>query len=404
MTAIRFFHMADLHLDSPFKGLFGLPEQNLKKIRTSTFEAFEKIIHKAIDEKPDFLLIVGDLYDGEHRSLQAQRRFQEGMEVLFQHNIPVILSYGNHDHLNGSWTRFVLPSNVYELPAETSVVQLKIRGQQVNIYGFSYGERHIKESMIDSYPNANDQHAIHIGMLHGSESSDTTHAVYAPFKKEQLLEKNYHYWALGHIHKRQLLHKEPPIVYPGNIQSRHRKEQGFKGFYDVTLSQVSAELTFVPTSAVVYNTVEVDCNGVFHANELLAKCEAALALNRQEYGASVVELHLKNVDEQAEALFEHATVDAWLETIREAADGIEPMCWVQKLMYHRNTTPYEPTAATESVINLMEQWDLTAWKDILKDLYQHAGGARFVEPLTEQDLEHLKSNAQSLLADEIQRA
>ncbi len=130
-----------------------------------------------------FLLIVGDLYDGEHRSLQAQRRFQEAMEVLFQHNIPVILSYGNHDHLNGSWTRFALPSNVYELPAETSVVQLKIRGQVVKIYGFSYSERHIKESMIESYPTANDQHAIHIGMLHGSESSDTTHAVYAPFKK-----------------------------------------------------------------------------------------------------------------------------------------------------------------------------------------------------------------------------
>lgn len=31
MSAIRFFHMADLHLDSPFKGLFGLPEHNFKK-------------------------------------------------------------------------------------------------------------------------------------------------------------------------------------------------------------------------------------------------------------------------------------------------------------------------------------------------------------------------------------
>lgn len=193
------------------------------------------------------------------------------MEKLFQHNIPVILSYGNHDHLNGSWTRFALPSNVYELPVETSVVQLNIRGQQVNIYGFSYSERHVKESKIESYPIASDQHVLHIGMLHGSEFSDTTHAVYAPFTKEQLLERNYHYWALGHIHKRQLLHQNPPIVYPGNIQSRHRKEQGIKGFYDVTLSQASVELDFIPTSAVVYNTVEVDCKNMFHANELLKK-------------------------------------------------------------------------------------------------------------------------------------
>lgn len=397
--------MADLHLDSPFKGLFGLPEQNLKKIRQSTFEAFDKIINKAVEEKPDFLLIVGDIYDGENRSLQAQRRFQSAMETLFQHNIPVILSYGNHDHLSGSWTRFALPSNVYELPAETSIVQLKIRGQQVNVYGFSYGERHVKASMTDTFPVAQDPNAIHIGMLHGSESSDITHDVYAPFKKEQLLEKNYHYWALGHIHKRQLLHQDPPIVYPGNIQSRHRKEQGVKGFYDVTLSQSDVELTFVPTSTVVYNTIEVNCNDVLHANELLTKCEEALAVNRQEYGASVVELHLINIDEQAEALFEHASLETWLDTIREAEEHIEPMCWVQKLTVAKSsTTTYEPTVATESVINLIENWGMSEWKDILKDLYQHAGGARFIEPLTEQDIEHLKINTQALLVDEIQRA
>ena len=404
MSTIRFFHMADLHLDSPFKGLFGLPEQHFKNIRESTFVAFDKIINKAVEEKPDFLLIVGDIYDGENRSLQAQRRFQSAMETLFLHNIPVILSYGNHDHLGGSWTRFALPSNVYELPAETSIVQLKIRGQLVNVYGFSYGERHVKASMTDSFPVAQDPNAIHIGMLHGSESSDTAHAVYAPFKKEQLLEKNYHYWALGHIHKRQLIHQNPPIVYPGNIQSRHRKEQGVKGFYDVTLSQSEVALTFVPTSAVVYNTIEIDCSDVVHANELLTKCEEALALNRQEYGASVVELHLNNMDEQAETLFEHASVAAWLETIREAEEQTEPMCWVQKLIVAKTTTKtYEPSIATESVVNLIENWGIQEWKDILKDLYQHAGGARFIEPLTEQDIEHLKINTQALLVDEIQR-
>ncbi|MEA0564363.1 metallophosphoesterase family protein [Lysinibacillus irui] len=404
MTAIRFFHMADLHLDSPFKGLFGLSEHILKNIRSSTFDAFDKIIQKAIQEKPDFLLIVGDIYDGENRSLQAQRRFQDAMEKLFQHNIPVIVSYGNHDHLNGTWTRFSLPSNVYELPAETSVVQLKIRDQQVNIYGFSYHERHLRESVIESYPIAQNQQTIHIGMLHGSEASNTTHDVYAPFTKQQLLEKNYHYWALGHIHKRQLLHQNPPIVYPGNIQSRHRKEQGLKGYYDVTLSRTSVELDFIPTSTVVYSTVEVDCKNVIHANELLKRCAEAITVNRTKYGASVIELHLKNIDEQTEALFEHATVDAWLETVREAEEGIEPMCWVQKLVLQKTRKFYEHTATTQSVVSLMEQWDSNEWKDILKDLYQYAGGARLIEPLTDKDIENLMNSAQALLAEEIQRA
>ena len=173
----------------------------------------------------------------------------------------------------------------------------------------------------------------------------------------------------------------------------------------MTLSQTEVELTFVPTSAVVYNMVEVDCSNVLHANELLAECEDALAKNRQEYGASVVELHLTNIDEQAASLFEHASVEAWLETIREAEEHIEPMCWVQKLTLEKSTvTTYEPTVATDSVINLIEQWGIPEWKDVLKDLYQHAGGARFVEPLTEQDIKQLKINTQALLIDEIQRA
>ncbi|MEG0258790.1 MAG: DNA repair exonuclease [Lysinibacillus sp.] len=405
MSTIRFFHMADLHLDSPFKGLYDLPEQALKKIRESTFEAFEKIIARAVQERPDFLLIVGDIYDGENRSLKAQRKFQTAMETLFQHNIPVILSYGNHDHLSGSWTRFALPSNVYALPKETSVVQLKIRGKQVNVYGFSYGERHIIQPMIDTYPVATDKDALHIGMLHGSVAGDTAHAVYAPFTKEQLLTKNYDYWALGHIHKRQSLHVDPPIVYPGNIQSRHRNEQGMKGYYDVTLSQGEAELTFVPTSAVVYETVFVDCGAVRHANELLKKCEEAIAVCRLANKASVVDVYLQNIDEETALLLDSSPKASWLEAIREVEESQLSLCWVQSLQIQRTiNTHYEPTVATQSVLNLIEEWGTDEWKTVLKDLYQHAGGARFLEPLMDQDIQHLKTNAQALFIDEIQRA
>ena len=65
---------------------------------------------------------------------------------------------------------------------------------------------------------------------------------------------------------------------------------------------------------------------------------------------------------------------------------------------------YEHTATTQSVVSLMEQWDSNEWKDILKDLYQYAGGARLIEPLSEKDIENLTHHAQTLLAEEIQRA
>ena len=246
MSMIRFIHAADLHLDSPFKGMTGMQVDQLVRLRNSTFKAFERLIEHALKSKPDFVLIVGDIYDGEDRSLRAQLKFQEGMNKLGEANIPVVISYGNHDHLGGRWTRFELPTNVHVLTKKVEQIELNIRGEQVNIYGFSYNERHVRESMITNYPVAENGTSFHIGMLHGSLAGDETHAVYAPFTKEELLQKHYDYWALGHIHLRQQLHTDPPIVYPGNLQGRHRNERGVKGFYDVSLSKTEAHLTLFP--------------------------------------------------------------------------------------------------------------------------------------------------------------
>ena len=145
MSKIRFIHTADLHLDSPFKGMTGLPSDYLNSLRNSTFEAFSKLITYALQTKPDFVLIVGDIYDGEDRSLRAQVKFQEGMKKLHEASIPVIISYGNHDHLSGRWTRFELPSNVHVFGGDVEKTQLIVNGTEVYIYGFSYKERHIRE-------------------------------------------------------------------------------------------------------------------------------------------------------------------------------------------------------------------------------------------------------------------
>lgn len=402
MSVIRFFHIADVHLDSPFKGVYGLSEQALQQLRDSTFTAFERIINYAVERTPDFILLTGDLYDGENRSLKAQRCFQDGMERLFEHNIPVILSYGNHDHLNGQWTRFALPSNVHVLPEKTSRVELMIRGQRVYIYGFSYPERHVREPMITTYPVAEDQSIIHIGMLHGSVAGESTHAVYAPFSKSELLEKGYDYWALGHIHKRQLLHENPPIVYPGNTQSRHRNERGVKGFYEVQLAKGNAELEFLPTSAIIYELLEVNCEGFVHANELLKACAEALENARQELGAIVVDMVLIANEELSITLIESSSKEEWLEALREMEASKYPFTWIQTLTIHSNENQeYVPTALTEAVLTVLDEWDLGEWKTTLKELYQQTTSSRFLEPLTETQTEQLKERAKQLFTQEM---
>lgn len=83
--SFSFIHAADLHLDSPFKGL-GQQLQDYPEIvetlREATFTAFNNLINLCLDRSVDFLLVAGDVYDGADRSLRAQLRFRDGLRRL----------------------------------------------------------------------------------------------------------------------------------------------------------------------------------------------------------------------------------------------------------------------------------------------------------------------------------
>ncbi|WP_432360694.1 metallophosphoesterase [Sporosarcina sp. UB5] len=401
MSTIRFIHTADLHLDSPFKGMTGLPPARLHELRESTFTAFNRLIDYAVKTSPDFLLIVGDIYDGEDRSLRAQRKFQEGMEKLHEAGIPVYVTYGNHDHLSGNWTRFELPPNVYEFSGEVEEVLLTVRGMDVVFHGFSYPNRHVREEMISKYPAASDNQSFHIGLLHGSIAGNDTHAVYSPFTIGELQSKQYDYWALGHIHVRQHLSEDPPIVYPGNIQGRHRNELGEKGFYEVELSKSETNFSFVPTAAVHFGKIQIPSVNIRHANEWLAACEEALLSFATEHGPSVVDVEIVHLDDETAAFFAQTAEDVWLEAIREVMDGNDPFVWVQRLTVTATHDYKENNALVESVIGQVDGWSSDEWKQVLGDVYQHIRTARYLDPLTDEDIRDLRSEVEKLLLNEL---
>ena len=70
-SSFRFVHTADIHLDSPLKGLAGLEGSAAERIRAATREAFDNLVGQAIDEEVSFFIIVGDLYDGDWRDYQT---------------------------------------------------------------------------------------------------------------------------------------------------------------------------------------------------------------------------------------------------------------------------------------------------------------------------------------------
>lgn len=240
MIPFRFLHAADLHLDSRFAGLSHLPQDIRSYLRESTFAALGRLVGVAILQKVDFVVISGDVYDVSEASLQGQLRFREALEELGRHGIQVFLIHGNHDPLDGPRLSSAPPAHVTVFGgSEPEHVTARRRedGREVAVVsGISYPTSKVTENTALRFSRQPGSSLFHIALLHGNVDGDLQHETYSPCTRKDLIGRGYDYWALGHIHKRSILHEHPPIVYPGNIQGRSIKETGPKGCYTVDVS------------------------------------------------------------------------------------------------------------------------------------------------------------------------
>lgn len=127
MANFSFIHASDLHLDSPFVGISTESEDVARALRSATFEAYDRLIELCIDKKVQFLVIAGDVYDGQDRSLRAQLKFSDGLKRLADHGIRSFVAHGNHDPLSGWSSNINWPEEVHIFQAdqvETEFVEL----------------------------------------------------------------------------------------------------------------------------------------------------------------------------------------------------------------------------------------------------------------------------------------
>ncbi|MHC9532449.1 metallophosphoesterase family protein [Dellaglioa sp. L3N] len=272
---MKFIHAADLHLDSPFGGLKNVPNQLMDSIYQSTFKALSNLVDTAIKESVDFVCLVGDLYDSDEMSIMAQTTLIDQCERLQKAGIAVYLSFGNHDFSDNSQNHLAFPPNVTLFTSEVeTVTHLLKNGDEVQLTGFSYAHRW-EPSKIADYPIRGNE-KWHIGLIHGANEgvSSTSVESYAPFTVKELLQKNYDYWGLGHIHVRQVLNEMPPVIYPGNTQGRHRKESGDKGFYLVSSEGSKLVPEFVTSSTIDWETVDVSMATINSLSDAIDEIDA----------------------------------------------------------------------------------------------------------------------------------
>ena len=227
MQSFRFIHTGDIHLDSPLKGLSGQEGAAADRIRTATRTAFENLISQAIEDEVDFVVIAGDLYDGDWRDYQTGLFFVKQMGRLAQAGIPVFLLHGNHDAESQITRKLTLPSNVSVFPARKAET-FRLAHLNVALHGQSFRQRDIPDNLVPTYPPPVAGY-FNIGVLHTGLGGTPGHANYAPCAVEDLINQGYDYWALAHVHQAAVLHERPYVVFCGNLQGRHIRESGPKG-------------------------------------------------------------------------------------------------------------------------------------------------------------------------------
>ena len=282
---MKFLHIADVHLDSPFLGLSFLPSELFCQIKNAIQLSFEKAVNFAIDHDVDLVLLAGDTFDSIHPTPQSKIFFANQIKRLVDRQIQVVMVLGNHDYsqiddllLNESPYFKIIGSN-----EQIEQVDFMTKSQyKYRVVGFSYQHNHITEDIIAKYPPKSTL-IYTIGLAHaGMKQSSVDQNNYAPFTLNEVKNLNYDYFALGHIHLRQVLSQEPWIVYSGNLQGRHVNEKDAKGFYfgQVDEQSQNTQLQFIDVSPIVWQTVDLILDEPFKSTtKLCAKIQNLLADN-----------------------------------------------------------------------------------------------------------------------------
>ena len=287
--AYRFVHAADIHLDSPLRSLALRNPELAALIGNATRRAFVRIVDLCIDEQVDALLLAGDLYDGEQTSMKTARFLAEQVKRLHEAGVRTFVIRGNHDALSKITKELLFPESVKVFGGRADAVTIErvAGGFDVVLHGLSFAQPHAPESLLAKFKPPVDG-AVNIALMHTSLAGSSGHDPYAPCAVADLHVSGFHYWALGHVHRRDVMHDTSPgsrkaatVVMPGMPQGRDINEAGPKS---VTLVTVADDRTVTVeervTSIAQFERVAVDLDGIDEWNEVVATIETALGRAR----------------------------------------------------------------------------------------------------------------------------
>lgn len=334
---MKFLHAADVHLDSPLRGLLRYDGAPVDEIRAATRRALENLVELAVEQEVDFVLIAGDVYDGDWKDHNTGLFYVSQMSRLREADIPVVMISGNHDAANKMTRSLRMPNNV-ELLSHTrpqTAKTKKLRELGVAVHGRSFARPAEYDNLVAEYPETQ-KGLFNIGLLHTSLAGAEGHEAYAPCTIEDLRRKQYDYWALGHVHNREVKCSDPPIVFSGNIQGRHVREPGAKGCYLVTVdSRGSVELEFQPLDVFRWAVCELAATEEHRAEDV---CDTfGVEVSKLVERHAGLPLAVRVVVTGRSPAHDQFAADptGWTNQFRAAGlDAAPGRVWVEKILFH----------------------------------------------------------------------
>jgi DNA repair exonuclease SbcCD nuclease subunit len=210
------------------------PGAPVERLRGASRQALTALVDLAIEQRVAFVLLAGDIYDGNWADFRTGLFFRDQMVRLRRAGIRVFIVKGNHDAESQITKQLPDVDGVHVFSSHKSeTIDLEELG--VAVHGRSFPHRAVPEDLVPLYPPPLSGR-FNIGVLHTSLTGREGHDPYAPTSVEVLCDKGYDYFALGHVHAREVVRESTPrIVFPGNLQGRHAKETGPKGCELVTV-------------------------------------------------------------------------------------------------------------------------------------------------------------------------
>ncbi|OBZ96269.1 serine/threonine protein phosphatase [Pararhizobium polonicum] len=328
----RFVHTADLHLDSPLRSLALKNPDLAELVRGATRTALARIVDLCLAESVDALLIAGDLYDGSQTSMNTALYLAGELRRLEAAGIRVFLIRGNHDSQSTMTRELTFPANVHVFAGRAKPVHAKTLGdgREVHIHGISFANPHAPDSLLPSFqPPVAD--AVNIGMLHTSLAGTPGHDPYAPCSVAELARHGFDYWALGHVHQRQVHSQVPLIVMPGMPQGRDINEAGPKTVTLVTVGDDGRlEHREHPIGQAVFERVTVDLGGVQDWRQMLEAAGETLSAQRHGSAADHLILRVSLTGATPLAWKLRRDPDFLAAELSNLAAGLSG-CWIEKI-------------------------------------------------------------------------